>query len=81
MTKFQSHWKERKKSYQVRQLLGHFVPLNSSNFSLKRWESHLSFEKVEINLALKRSGASQNQEKCWQRKELDDYPRLTLVFM
>ena len=81
ITKFQSHWKERKKSYQVRQILGRFVPLSSSNFRLKRCEKHLSFQKCQINLALKRSRASQNQTKSWKRKELDNYPRLTLVSM
>ena len=36
--KFQPHWKDRESSYQVRKILGNFLPLNGPNFSLTQCE-------------------------------------------
>ena len=38
-------WKDWESSYQLRQILGHFLSLNFSNFRLKQCEDPLSYQK------------------------------------
>ena len=48
-TKFQPHWKDRKSTYQVRQIFGPFLLLICSDFRLKQLESLQSYQKTQRN--------------------------------
>ena len=48
-TKFQLQWKHQNSSYQVRQILGLFLPLDCSNFRSKQCERLYSYVKYQTN--------------------------------
>ena len=47
MPKLQPQLQNRKGSYQVRQIVGHFLQYNRSNFMLKQCERPLSYQKCQ----------------------------------
>ena len=47
MPKLQPQLQDGKRSYQVRQIVGHFLQHNSSNFMLKQYERSLGYQKCE----------------------------------
>ena len=80
-TKFQPHWKDLKRSYQVWQVLGHFLALNCSKFSLNQVRKALELTRKSKKLNLKGVLDELESKEGLKRQYLAKYLRLTLVFM
>ena len=80
MPNFDLTEKNRKSSYQPRQIFAFFFKLNCSNLA-KTVLKAIELPKLSKKLGLTGSGTSQNKKKGFQRQSVTKYLGLTLVLM
>ena len=78
--KYKPHWKDRKKSYQVRQILGLFLSLNCTQLKLKKCEKNYSNHNYQRN-CIWRSLQLDRIKPNFQRQYFAKYLGANLVLM